>query len=211
MVELATLDGARRRERRATTTLPERLRSALTARGWVRRPEPRVRFGQPVLPGTSALGAGDRAMAAPFIDCAAAVREGRFAHYGATLTLGERPDWFPRAASPEWQRALHALDELVAIAVAGATATAPDERRRWYELATSLAGDWGRRVPAGHAIAWSVPALARRVRNLLLVQAVFAAELRKDTAVRRDLLATCWEQTEALAAVQDEVSLVIRT
>jgi heparinase II/III-like protein len=159
-----------------------------------------VRFGQPVLPGTSALGAGDRAVAAPFIDCAAAVREGRFAHYGATLTLGERPDWFPRTASPEWQRALHALDELVAIAVAGATATAPDERRRWYELATSLAGDWARRVPAGHAIAWSVPALARRVRNLLLVQAVFAAELRKDAAVRRDLLATCWEQTEALAA-----------
>jgi len=64
VVELATLDGARRRERRATTTLPERLRSALTARGWVRRPEPRVRFGQPVLPGTSALNAGDRTVAA---------------------------------------------------------------------------------------------------------------------------------------------------
>ena len=111
-MELATLDGARRRERRGTTTLPERLRSALTARGWVRRPEPRVRFGQPVLPGTSALNGSDRTVAAALVDCAMAAREGRFAHHGATLTLGDRPDWFPKNASPEWQRALHALDEL---------------------------------------------------------------------------------------------------
>ena len=199
MVELATMEGARRRERRATATLPERLRSALTARGWVRRPEPRVRFGQLVLPGVSALGVDDRGAAAPFVAGAEELRAGRFTHLGATLGLGDRTDWFPRSASPAWQRALHALDELVAVGLVAASARVPDERRAWYEVATSLVRDWTRRVPAGHAIAWSVPPLARRVRNLLLLQAFFAPELRKDAAMRRDLLATLYDQAGVLA------------
>lgn len=200
MVEIATMEGARRRDRWATATLPERLRSALTARGWVRRPEPRVRFGQPVLPGVSALGVADRAGAAPFVARAEALRQGGVRHLGATHGLGDRTDWFPRGVSADWLRALHALDEVVAAGVAAATTPAPDERRAWYELATGLVCDWRRRVPAGHAIAWSLPPLARRVRNLLLLQALFAPELRRDTAMRRDLLADLYEQAGALAS-----------
>jgi hypothetical protein len=200
VVELATMEGARRRQRRVAVTLPERLRSALTVRGWVRRPEPRVRFGQPVLPGVGALGADDRLEASPLVGCAEALREGRCTHLGATRYVGERTDWFPQGASPRWQRALHGLDELVAVGIAAATASDAHERRSWYELSTSLVRDWTRRVPAGHAIAWSVPSLARRVRNLLLLQALFAPELRKDTATRRDLLAHLYEQAGTLAA-----------
>src|SRR5262249_12475579 len=59
--------------------------------------------------------------------------------------------------------------------------------------------DWGRRVPASHPIAWSVPALARRVRNLLLLQALLAPELRKDADARRDLLGQLYDQAGALA------------
>ena len=194
------MEGARRRQRRVTATLPERLRSALTVRGWVRRPEPRVRFGQPVLPGVGALGPDDRLEATRLVACAEALREGRLTHLGATLYVGERTDWFPRGASLSWQRAVHGLDELVAVGIAAATASRPEERRSWYELATSLVRDWTRRVPAGHAIAWSVPSLARRVRNLLLLQALFSPELRKDMATRRDLLAHLYEQAGMLAS-----------
>jgi hypothetical protein len=200
VVELATLENARRRERRTAATLPQRLRSALTARGWVRRPEPRVRFGQPVLPGTAALGPAQREDAAGFIACAQALRDGSVTHLGRTVESEGRIDWFPRAASREWQIALHALDEVVAAAIAAATSSSAEERRGWYELALAVLRDWGRRVPVGHAVAWSVPALARRVRNLLLVQALLAPELRKDADTRRDLLGRLYEQVGALAS-----------
>jgi hypothetical protein len=200
VVELATLENARRRERRTGTTLPQRLRSALTARGWVRRPEPRVRFGQPVLPGTSALGPAQREAAAAFVARAQALRDGRVMHLGRMVESEGRIDWLPRAASREWQSALHALDELVAVGIAAATSSSAEERRGWYELAIAVWRDWGRRVPSGHAVAWGVPALARRVRNLLLVQALLAPELRKDAETRRDLLARLYEQVGALEA-----------
>jgi len=135
VVELATLENARRRDRRAGTTLPQRLRSALTARGWVRRPEPRVRFGQPVLPGTSALGPAEREAAAAFVARAQALRDGRVMHLGRMVENDGRIDWLPRAASRDWQSALHALDELVAVGIAAATSSSAEERRGWYELA----------------------------------------------------------------------------
>jgi hypothetical protein len=180
-------------------TLPERLRSALTARGWVRRPEPRVRFGQPVLPGIAAIGPGSRPDARDFVARAEALRAGRVVHLGAIRQSSGRLEWLPRDASTAWQSALHGLDELVAVGIAGATAPSADERRGWYELAIATTHDWTRRVTAGHPIAWSVPALARRVRNLLLMQALFAPELRKDQTARRDLLAHLYEQAGALA------------
>lgn len=199
MVEVATLHGVRRRERRATATLPERLRSALTARGWVRRPEPRVRFGRPVLPGVAALGPGDRSAAAGFVATARAFRAGQLTHLGATFESEGRIDWFPRGSSAAWQRALHGLDELAAIGIAAVTAAVPEERRGWYELALAGLREWTRRVPAGHAVAWAVPALSRRVRNLLLLQALLGSELRKDPEARRSLLAQLYEHTGVLA------------
>ena len=203
-MELATTESARRKERRAAVTLPERLRSALTARGWVRRPEPRVRFGHPVLPGIALVGAAERPAAARFLARAEALRTGRLTHLGATVTFDGRIDWFPRGASLGWQRALHGLDELVALGIAAATAPSADERRGWYELATEVSRDWTRRVPAGHPLAWSVPALARRVRNLLVVQALFAPELRKDAETRRTLLGQLFDQAGALAVALPE-------
>jgi uncharacterized heparinase superfamily protein len=148
----------------------------------------------------SVHGVAHRPDAAPLIARAEALRSGHVTHLGASLALGDGADWFPRGVSPEWHRALHALDEVVAAGIAAATTPAPDERRAWYELAIGLVSDWRQRVPAGHAIAWSVPPLARRVRNLLLLQALFAPELRKDTATRRDLLADLYEQAGALAS-----------
>src|SRR4030095_4016546 len=56
------------------STVQGRLRSALLTRGWNRGPEPRIRFGHPVLPGLACLGAADRAGAAPPLVLAAAVR-----------------------------------------------------------------------------------------------------------------------------------------
>jgi hypothetical protein len=199
VVELAQTGGPRRRERRATATLPERLRSALTARGWVRRPEPRVRFGQPVLPGIPLVGPGDRAAALDLVRRAEALRAGRLVHLGAVHQADGKLEWFPRGTSAAWQRSLHGLDELVAVGIAGVTAPTPEERRAWYDLATSSVRDWTRRVPSGHPVASAVPALARRVRNLLLVQALFGPELRKDVETRRDLLTHLFEQTGVLA------------
>jgi hypothetical protein len=198
-VNVGTIASVRRRERRPAATLPERLRSVLTARGWVRRPEPRVRFGQPVLPGVGAIDAGLRPQARDFVARAEALRAGRLVHLGAIRQSSGRLEWLPRDASPAWQSALHGLDELMAVGIAGATAPSADERRAWYELALSTSRDWTRRVSAGHPIAWSVPALARRVRNLLLLQALFAPELRKDQEARRELLAHLYEQAGALA------------
>ena len=198
-MELATMESARRRQRRVSVTFPERLRSALTARGWVRRPEPRVRFGQRVLPGIGVIGEAERPAAAAFLARAQALRSGQLTHLGATIAFDERIDWFPRGSSVAWQRALHGLDELVAVGIAAATASSADERRAWYELATSVAGDWTRRVTVGHPVAWSVPALARRVRNLLVVQALFGPELRKDLEPRRILLGQLFDQAGALA------------
>lgn len=199
MVELATTGSSRRRERRTTATLPERLRSALTARGWVKRPEPRVRFGQPVLPGVALVGPGERPAALEFLRRAEALRDGRLVHLGAVHQSNGRLEWFPSGTSVAWQRSLHGLDELVAVGIAGATAPTPDERRAWYDVATGCIRDWTRCVPAGHPVASAVPALARRVRNLLLVQALFASELRKDVDTRRDLLAHLYEQAGTLA------------
>ena len=128
-----------RRSGSATATLPERLRSALTARGWVRRPG----AARPL----RAAGAAGRWVrsgrliaeaAASFVVSAQALPCGRTAHASRRdrPTIGGRLDWFPRDASPAWQGALHGLDELVAVGIAGAHR---DRRRtsaaRWYELA----------------------------------------------------------------------------
>src|SRR5207244_398772 len=54
------------------------------------------------------------------------------------------------------------------------------------------------RGPRG--VAWELPALARRVPNLLYLHALFAAELRADPAQRRAVLESLQEQATALAA-----------
>jgi hypothetical protein len=196
-VEVATIESVRRGERR--TTIPERLRSALTARGWVKRPEPRVRFGQPGLPGVGAFGPDDRAGALRLVARAERLRRGEVSHLGYTVPFDvDHPDWFPAGTPPAWQAALHGLDEVLALAIAASTAEA-GTRRPWYELAMQVVRAWNAAVPERHAIAWTVPALARRVRNLLLAQGIFTVELRSDQAMRRDLLVSLYDQAGALA------------
>ena len=201
-MELATLDGARRRERRATTTLPERLRSALTARGWVRRPEPRVALRTTGPAGTSALGAGDRAVAARVRRLRGGGRARDASRtYGATLTLGERPDWFPRAASPEWQRALHALDELVAIArrrcdVDRAGRAPPLVRARDVARARLGAPRAGRPCDRVERARARAPACG----TCCSAGGLRARAPEGRGGAARSARARCWEQAEALAA-----------
>src|SRR5206468_11179430 len=49
-------------------------------------------------------------------------------------------------------------------------------------------------------VAWGLPALARRIPNLLYLHAFFAAELRADPAQRRAALESLQAQAMALAA-----------
>jgi hypothetical protein len=49
-------------------------------------------------------------------------------------------------------------------------------------------------------VAWSVPALGRRIRNWLLMQGLFAPALKADPAFRPVLLASLYEQLQGLAA-----------
>jgi heparinase II/III-like protein len=199
VVELASVATPRRGAAKVGG-LPARLRSALTARGWVQRPEPRVRFGPTLLPGASAVGPGERPLAASFVARAAAVREGLVAHLGHAERFDGRIEWFPPGTSVAWQAALHALDEVLAVSIAAATEADPHARRDWYGLAMDVVRDWGDRVPVGQPIAWSVPVLARRVLNLLALPALLTPELRQDAAGRRRLLVAVYDQADALAA-----------
>ena len=192
VVELATMEGVRRRERRATTTFPERLRSALTARGWVRRPEPRVRFGQPVLPGVSTV---DMTAIATARRRSSTVPKRR-GPAGRSRTWRNRlsrrsPRLVPaRRVAAVADARCTALDELVAIGSPPPPRRSPDERRALVRarhvarprLGAPRAGRPRDRVERAAARATGAEPAAR--------PGTVRAELRKDAATRRDLLAS---------------------
>jgi hypothetical protein len=178
---------------------PARLRSALTIRGWTRPAEPRVRFGQPILPGVATVGPDDAPLAREYVADAMAVREGRFAYGGQEIGMRGAIEWFPRGASEAWITAHHRLEPLLALGVAALVAR-PTERRAWYETATRFAGGWIERVRGGSGPAWGLEALAHRIANLLHLHQLFATELRDDGEFRRRLLTSIYSQTEYLAA-----------
>ncbi len=173
-----------------------RLRSALLVRGWGKKPEPRVRFGQPFLPGLAHLGAEHREAAAPLLARAAAVREGRFSHLGHTVTFEGDIDWAPRGTSDAWRAALQGLDDMVALGVAGALSASADERLGYWHAATGLLSAW----LAGGRNAGAAPAAqARRIVSLIYLHACFTPELRADPRIRRTLLDTLYAEAVALA------------
>jgi hypothetical protein len=175
------------------------LRSALTIRGWGRQTEPRVRFGQPVLPGIGSVGPDDAPLAGEFITEATAVREGRFSFGGQEIAMRGAIEWFPRGASDAWITAHHRLDGTLACGVAALVCGNAAERRGWYDTSSRFAGSWIERVRGGNGPAWGLEALGTRIVNLLHLHQLFAGELRDDGDFRRRLLSSIYSQTEYLA------------
>jgi hypothetical protein len=172
-----------------------RLRSALLVRGWGKKPEPRVRFGQPFLPGLAQLGPEHRLGAAPVLARAAAVRDGRFTYLGHTVTFDDAIEWSPRGTSEAWRTALQGLDDVVALGIAAALAASPDERLSYWHAATGLLNAWLTSGRPGNNVA----AQARRIVSLIHLHACFAAELRADPHARRALLDTLYGDAVGLA------------
>ena len=179
--------------------LPARLRSVFTASGWSRKPEPRVRYGQPFLPGLPVLGRQHLEEARPYLERAEALRARRFTYRGHTLSFPGRIDWNPRGESGAWRTALNSLDELPAAGIAAALAALPEGRKGWYDVAAALVKEWIAGAPAGTGPAWDVPALSRRIPNLIQTYVLFAAELRADPRSRRALLESLYAQAATLA------------
>ncbi len=180
--------------------LPARLRSLFTAPGWSRRPEPRVRYGEPFLPGLALLSRQHVIEAGALLERADALRARRFTYLGRTVGFPGRVDWDPRGLSAPWRVALNSLDDLQALGVAAALAPTPEVRRGWYDLAVGLVRDWIAGAPAGRKLAWEVPALSRRIPNLVYAYVMFAPELRAAPQQRRELLVSLYAQAAALAA-----------
>ena len=195
MAELGRLSGTTR----GSSGFPARLRSALTSRGWGTKPEPRVRFGQPFLPGIAALGPQHAEQARPLLDQAEALVARRFTYLGRTLEFPERVDWNAVAQPVAWQVSLNGLDGLFACGVAAALEPTPAGRFGWYERAMRFIREWTEDARPGRGVAWSVPALALRIPNLIYFHAMFAAEIRSDQRARRLLLETLDAQATALA------------
>ncbi len=199
MAEYGLLQVPRRSERTAGSGgLQARLRSALLSRGWGRAPEPRVRFGQPFLPGLAALGQAQGVAARPLVVRAEQVQAGRFGYGGYTLAFDDGIDWGAREASADWRTALHGLDDLFALGVAARVAATPVERAAWYETAAALVRDWLLRGRS-HRASGTLPAQARRIVSLIHATVFFGAELRADVATRRSLLEVLYAEAVALA------------
>ncbi len=178
--------------------IPGRLRSLFAVPGWRRKPEPRVRYGQPFLPGHAALGRHQVSEARPLLEHAEAVRGRRFTYLGRTIGFPGRVDWDPRGIPEDWRVALNALDDIVPLGVAAALAPTPEVRRVWFEAASGLVREWI--ANAGRGVAGKVPALVRRIPNLIYAQVFFAPELRADPRLRRSFLESLYGQAAALAA-----------
>ena len=98
------------------------------AAAWNRGPEPRVRFGQTLLPGLACLGPADRAAGAALLAEADALREGRLTLLGRVTPCRGEIDWAGRDATPSWRVALHGLEHLIPAGFAAVLAESPEER-----------------------------------------------------------------------------------
>src|SRR5262249_55709588 len=144
--------------------------------------------------------------ARPLLERADALRTRRFTYLGRTLVFPARIDWQPAGLSERWCIELNSLDELLAVGVAAAMSLEPERRQAWYEIAAGLMREWVEGAPE-RGLPWEVPALARRIPNLIYAQVLFANELRTDLATRRLLIESLDAQAAALAdVVQDHPS-----
>src|SRR5207249_3374272 len=168
--------------------------------GWRKQRGRRVGYGPSFLPGLGVVGRQRLAAAKPLLERAEAVRGRRFTHLGRTLGFPGRIDWSPAGLSHAWLVSLNSLDDLLPLGVAAALAPSVDVRRRWYDVAAALVREWIAGAGEAPGVAWELPALARRIPNLLYLHAFFAAELRADPAQRRAALESLQAQAMALAA-----------
>jgi uncharacterized heparinase superfamily protein len=180
--------------------IPGRLRSLFSTPGWGKKLEPRVRYGQTFLPGIAVLGRQQAGEARPYLERADAIRGRRFTYLGRTVGFPGRIDWDPAGLSEFWRVALNSLDEIVPLGVAATLAPSADGRRRWWDVATGLVREWAGGTERGRGAGWTVPALARRIPNLLYLGAFFGPELRTEQAQRRAVLESLYVQSAALAA-----------
>src|SRR5262249_14580755 len=184
----------------ATTgsSLHGRLRSALLTRGWNRGPEPRVRFGQRVLPGLTCLGVADRPAAAPLLAAAEGLRAGHITLLGRTTPCTGEIDWAGRDASPNWRVALHGLEHLGPAGFAAVLAGSPDERAEGWRVVAKHLQEWLTRGRPGHGAAARLEAQTRRVTNLIQLATIFADELDADPELRRALLESVYTDATSL-------------
>src|SRR5439155_9459913 len=131
------------------------------------------------------LGRQHAVEAKPYLERADAIRGRRFTHLGRTVGFPGRIDWDPTGLSEDWRVALNSLEDLVPLGIAATLAPSIDARRRWYDVALALVREWTAGTEPGRGVAWSLPALARRIPNMLYLHAFFATELRADPAQRR--------------------------
>jgi uncharacterized heparinase superfamily protein len=185
----------------ATTgpTLHGRLRSALLSRGWSRGTEPRVRFGQPALPGLACLGVADRPAAASLLAAAETLRAGRITLLGRTTPCSGQIDWAGRDATPTWRVALHGLEHLTPAGYAAVLAETPDERAAWWQLVRAQLKEWFTRGRRGHGAAARLEAQTRRVTNLIQIATIFTPELEADPDLRRAMLESVYTEATSLA------------
>ena len=186
----------------ATTesTIQSRLRSALLSRGWHRTSsEPRVKPGQPLLPGLQCLGSADRAAAADLLRNAAALREGHLALLGRITPCDGEIYWAGRDATPTFRMALHSLEHLVPASYAAVLAESPDERTEWWTLVSRHLEDWLTRGRRGHGAAARLESQTRRLTNMIQIATIFAPELQHDAELRRPLLEVMYGDAASLA------------
>jgi len=181
------------------SSLQGRLRSALLTRGWNRSLDPRVRFGQPLLPGLSSLGVEDRPAAAALLASAEELRAGHISLLGHTTASSGEIDWAARDATPNWRVALHGLEYLMPAGYAAVLAGSPEERAEWWKLVAAHLQEWLTRGRRGHGAAARLEAQTRRVTNLLQLATIFASELEADPELRRALLESVYTDATSLA------------
>ena len=181
------------------SSLQGRLRSALLTRGWNRGPEPRVRFGQTLLPGLACLGPAERAAGAALLAEADALREGRLTLLGRVTPCRGEIDWAGREATPSWRVALHGLEHLIPAGFAAVLAESPEERATWWALVATHLQDWLTRGRRGHGAAARLEAQTRRVTNLIQLATIFPDELQADPDLRRALLEAVYADATSLA------------
>ncbi len=198
MADLGPLRVPRRADR--PSGLQARLRSLFAVPAWGKRPEPRVRYGEPFLPGVAALGRQHLAEARPLLERAEAVRGRRFEYFGRTVAFPGQIDWEPQGLPTDWTVALNALDDLIPLGVAAALAPTMDVRARWYAAAIGLVREWTGTGEPGSGVGWQPPALARRIPNLIHSYIFFGRELRADPPARKLFLDGLYAQAVALAA-----------
>jgi uncharacterized heparinase superfamily protein len=181
------------------SNLQGRLRSALLTRAWNRGPEPRVRFGQPLLPGLACLGVEDRPAATSLLAAAESLRAGHITLLGRSTPCTGEIDWAGRDATPTWRVALHGLEHLGPAGFAAVLAESPEERAEWWCLVATQLQEWLTRGRRGHGAAARLEAQTRRVTNLIQLATIFATELEADPELRRALLESIYADATSLA------------